>query len=215
MRIFHCTKKLPNEIGTPILIDIPTDTEDLVIGMLTSLGLTAGNVFSLLMRRPSIVSSSRMSKKPTSRTSWMSFWSIFSYNLQAEGFDLDIINKVMQEYKEIGFAKYRKQEDTGFHESDSLWLYEVIIKQLIIPTKNKRQIALKLSASLFLKVARITLVTSLGADDTATSNLLHFRQLTRDCLLQPPFPLSRFPSHVLHQHCEGFLSEFPLSDLLI
>ena len=50
----------------------------------------------------------------------MSFWSIFSYNLQAEGFDLDIINKVMQEYKEIGFAKYRKQEDTGFHESDSL-----------------------------------------------------------------------------------------------
>jgi hypothetical protein len=28
-------------------------------------------------------------------------------------------------------------------------------------------------------------VTSLVSDDTAISNLLHFRQLTKDCLLQP------------------------------
>ncbi|OGW52785.1 MAG: hypothetical protein A2Y81_13135 [Nitrospirae bacterium RBG_13_43_8] len=28
-----------------------------------------------------------------------------SYNLQNEGFGLDVINKIMQEYQEIGFAK--------------------------------------------------------------------------------------------------------------
>ena len=47
--------------------------------------------------------------------------------------------------------------------------------------------ALKPPTSLFIG-CRNRPVTSLGAEDMATSNLLHFRQLTRDCLLQPLCP---------------------------
>ena len=36
-----------------------------------------------------------------------------SYNLQVEGFGLDIINKVMQEYKEIEFAKTASKKILG------------------------------------------------------------------------------------------------------
>ena len=36
-----------------------------------------------------------------------------SYNLQVECFGLDIINKVMQEYKEIGFAKTASKKVLG------------------------------------------------------------------------------------------------------
>jgi hypothetical protein len=50
-----------------------------------------------------------------------------SYNLQNEGFGLDVINRVMQEYREIGFAKTVSKSVLG-SMNEFMFQYEVLIQ---------------------------------------------------------------------------------------
>ena len=113
MRIIHCTQKLLKEIGNPSLIDIPTDTGGL------------GNWYTNLIRinrRKCLLFTNEKTlygflipnvKKANLKNIVNEFLVNLSYNLQAAGFGLDIINKVMQEYKEIGFAKTASKKVLG------------------------------------------------------------------------------------------------------
>ncbi|MFA5824039.1 MAG: hypothetical protein WC853_13355 [Thermodesulfovibrionales bacterium] len=51
-----------------------------------------------------------------------------SYNLQYEEFGLEVINRVMQEYKEIGFAKTSNRQVLG-SMNELTFQYEVLIEQ--------------------------------------------------------------------------------------
>ena len=51
-----------------------------------------------------------------------------SYNLQYEGFGLDVINRVMQEYEDIGFAKTSNRQVLG-SMNQLAFEYEVLVEQ--------------------------------------------------------------------------------------
>jgi hypothetical protein len=107
MRIIHCTKKLLKELDVP-LVDpdkIPQPTEGL------------GNWYANLLRidrRKCLLFTNEKSLytflipkvlKANLKSIEQEFLIHLSYNLQYEGFGLEVINRVMQEYQEIGFAK--------------------------------------------------------------------------------------------------------------
>ncbi len=106
MRLIHCTRKLLKEFKV-IPVDLTTHTQD-------SEGL--GNWYANLLRTdkrkcilftngktlysfliPRVVKSNLQNIKNE-------FLTHLTFNLQNEGFDLAIIDKVRQEYREIGFA---------------------------------------------------------------------------------------------------------------
>lgn len=107
MRIIHCTRKLLKELDVPLIETdkIPLPTEGL------------GNWYANLLRidrRKCLMFTNEKSLytfllpkvlKANLKNIEHEFLINLSYNLQNEGFGLEVINRVMQEYQEIGFAK--------------------------------------------------------------------------------------------------------------
>ena len=107
MRLIHCTQKLLKELGNPPLQspDSSADTQDL------------GNWYANLLRidrRKCILFTNEKTlysfliprvKKENLKNIIDEFLFNLNLNLQAEGFPLDVIIRVMAEYTDIGFAK--------------------------------------------------------------------------------------------------------------
>lgn len=107
MRFIHCTRKLLKELDVPLVeIDkIPLPTKGL------------GNWYANLLRidrKKCLLFTNEKSLytflvpkvlKSNLKKIEQEFLINLSYNLQSEGFGLDVTNRVMQEYQEICFAK--------------------------------------------------------------------------------------------------------------
>src|SRR5208283_275683 len=105
MRIMHCTQKLLKEIGTATLVETSADTRGLGNWYVNILRIerkkcllftNEKTLYSFLI--PNV-------KKSNIKNIVDEFLINMSFNLQAEGFDINVINKLMQEYHEIGFGK--------------------------------------------------------------------------------------------------------------
>jgi hypothetical protein len=130
MRIIHCTKKLLKELDFPLVEPdkIPQPTEGL------------GNWYTNLLRidkRKCLLFTNEKSLysflipkvlKANLKNIEEEFLINLSYNLQSEGFGLDLINRVMQEYKEIGFTKTVSKKVLG-SMNQLAFEYEVLIEQ--------------------------------------------------------------------------------------
>ena len=130
MRIIHCTKKLLKELDVPLIEPdkIPSPTE----GM--------GNWYANLIRidrRKCLLFTNEKSLytflipkvlKANLKNIEQEFLINLSYNLQNEGFGLDLINRVMQEYQEVGFAKTSNRQVLG-SMNEFAFQYEVLIMQ--------------------------------------------------------------------------------------
>ena len=115
MTFIHCTQKLLKELGTPPLRS-PDSLPD-------KQGL--GNWYANLLRidrRKCILFTNEKTlysflipkvKKENLKNIIDEFLLNFNMNLQAEGFPLDVINRVMQEYTDIGFAKTSNRHVLG------------------------------------------------------------------------------------------------------
>jgi len=105
MRIIHCTKKLLKELGDPSLQNPDT--------LVTGLGNWYCNLLRIDRKKCLLFTNEKTLysfliprvKKENLRNIVDEFLFNLNMNLQAEGFALEIINKVMAEYKDIGFAK--------------------------------------------------------------------------------------------------------------
>ncbi len=107
MRIIHCTQKLLKELDVSLIESdkIPQPTEGL------------GNWYANLIRdnrRKCLLFTNEKTLytflipkilKANLKNIEEEFLIHLSYNMQNEGFGLDVINRVMQEYRGIGFAK--------------------------------------------------------------------------------------------------------------
>jgi len=113
MRIIHCTQKLLKEIGNPSLVDILADTEGIgnwycnlirIDGKKCLLFTHEKTLYSFLI--PNV-------KKTNLKNIVDEFLVNLSFNLQAEGFGLVVISKIMQGYQDIGFAKTASKKVLG------------------------------------------------------------------------------------------------------
>ena len=130
MRILHCTRKLLKELDVPLVEPdkIPQPTEGL------------GNWYANLLRidrRKCLIFTNEKSLytflipkvlKANLKDIEQEFLINLSYNLQYEGFGLDVINRVMQEYQEIGFAKTYSRQVLG-SMNQLAFEYEVLVEQ--------------------------------------------------------------------------------------
>ena len=105
MRLIHCTQKLLKEMGTPpIKTPLSESTEGL--GNWYANLLRIERKKCLLFTNEKSLYSFLIPKvlKVNLKNIEEEFLINLSYNLQYEGFGLDVINRVMQEYEDIGFA---------------------------------------------------------------------------------------------------------------
>ncbi|MBM4135671.1 MAG: hypothetical protein FJ241_02450 [Nitrospira sp.] len=130
MRIIHCTRKLLKELDVPLVEPdkVPLPTEGL------------GNWYANLLRidrRKCLLFTNEKSLytflipkvlKANLKSMEQEFLIHLSYNLQSEGFGLDVINRVMQEYQEVGFAKTASKKVLG-SMNQLTFEYEVLIEQ--------------------------------------------------------------------------------------
>ena len=130
MRIIHCTQKLLKELDVSLVEPdrIPQPTEGL------------GNWYANLLRidrRKCLLFTNEKSMytflipkvlKANLKNIEQEFLIHLSYNLQNEGFGLEVINRVMQEYQEIGFAKTSNRQVLG-SMNELTFQYEVLIEQ--------------------------------------------------------------------------------------
>ena len=129
MRIIHCTKKVLKELDVTLIEpdNIPSPTEGL------------GNWYANLLRidrRKCIIFTNEKTLytflipkvlKANLKNIEQEFLINLSYNLQNEGFGLEVINRVMQEYREIGFAKTVSKSVLG-SMNEFMFQYEVLIQ---------------------------------------------------------------------------------------
>jgi len=129
MRIVHCTKKLFKELDVSLVEpdNIPSNPEGL------------GNWYANLLRidrRKCIIFTNEKTLytflipkvlKANLKNIEQEFLINLSYNLQNEGFGLEVINRVMQEYREIGFAKTVSKSVLG-SMNEFMFQYEVLIQ---------------------------------------------------------------------------------------
>ncbi|OHE55684.1 MAG: hypothetical protein A2Z47_05010 [Thermodesulfovibrio sp. RBG_19FT_COMBO_42_12] len=115
MRIIHCTQKLLKELDVPLVEPdkIPQPAEGL------------GNWYANLLRidrRKCLLFTNEKSLytflipkvlKTNLKNIEQEFLINLSYNLQHEGFGLEVINRAMQEYQEIGFARTSNRQVLG------------------------------------------------------------------------------------------------------
>jgi len=125
MRNIHCTRKLLKELDVPLIEPdkIPQPTEGL------------GNWYANLLRidrRKCLLFTNEKSLytflipkvlKANLKNIEEEFLIHLSYNLQHEGFRLEVISRVMQEYQEIGFAKTASKSVLG-SMNDLVYHYE-------------------------------------------------------------------------------------------
>jgi len=130
MRIIHCTRKLLKELDVPLIEPgkIPLPTEGL------------GNWYANLLRidrRKCLIFTNEKSLytflipkvlKANLKSIEQEFLIHLSYNLQNEGFGLEMINRVMQGYEEIGFANTSNRQVLG-SMNEFAFEYEYLIRR--------------------------------------------------------------------------------------
>ena len=129
MRLIHCTAKLLKELGNPPLQS--PDTEPNAEGL--------GNWYANLLRidrRKCILFTNEKTlysflipkvKKENLQNIFDEFLFNLNMNLQAEGFPLEVINRVMAEYREMGFAKTASKTVLGAM-TQLMFEFEVLIE---------------------------------------------------------------------------------------
>jgi len=130
MRIIHCTRKLLKELDVPLVepdkMPQPTD----------GLGNWYANLLRIDRRKCLLFTNEKTLYtllipkvlKANLKSIEQEFLINLSYNLQHEGFGLEVINRVMQEYLEIGFAKTSNRQVLG-SMNELTFQYEVLIEQ--------------------------------------------------------------------------------------
>src|SRR4030043_1508539 len=130
MRIIHCTRKLLKELDVPLVepdkIALPTEG----IGNWYANLLRIDRRKCLLFTNEKTLYTFLVPKvlKANLKNMEQEFLINLSYNLQYEGFGLEVINRVMQEYQEIGFAKTMSKSVLG-PMNEFIFQYEVLIMQ--------------------------------------------------------------------------------------
>ena len=129
MRIIHCTRKLLKELDVPLVepdkIALPTEG----IGNWYANLLRIDRRKCLLFTNEKTLYTFLIPKilKANLKNIEQEFLINLSYNLQNEGFGLEVINRVMQEYREIGFAKTVSKSVLG-SMNEFMFQYEVLIQ---------------------------------------------------------------------------------------
>lgn len=107
MILIHCTAKLLKELGTPLLQTPDTEPNTQALGNWYTNLLRIERRKCILFTNEKTLYSFLIPKvkQENIRNIVDEFLFNLNMNLQAEGFTLDVIHRVMQEYKDIGFAK--------------------------------------------------------------------------------------------------------------
>jgi hypothetical protein len=130
MRIIHCTRKLLKEL------DVPLVESDKITQPTEGLGNWYANLIRIDRKKCLLFTNERTLYtflipkvlKANLKNIEQEFLINLSYNLQYEGFGLDVINRVMQEYQEMGFAKTASKKVLG-SMNQLAFEYEVFIEQ--------------------------------------------------------------------------------------
>jgi len=129
LTLLHCTQKLLKELGNP-----PLQSPD----NLHSTGL--GNWYANLLRidrRKCILFTNEKTlysfliprvKKENLKNIVDEFLFYLNMNLQAEGFSIEVINRVLQEYTDIGFAKTASKKILG-SMNQLAFEYEIFVQE--------------------------------------------------------------------------------------
>jgi hypothetical protein len=129
MRLIHCTQKLLKELGNPPLETPAPETP-------TSLGNWYANLLRIDRRKCLLFTNEKTLYsflipkvlKENLKNLQDEFLINLNLNLQAEGFSIEVINSVMQEYGEIGFAKTANKRVLG-SMNEFAFEYDFIIKR--------------------------------------------------------------------------------------
>ena len=130
MRIIHCTRKLLKEL------DVSLIDSDKIPQSIEGLGNWYANLLRIDRRKCLLFTNEKSLYtflipkvlKANLKNIEQEFLINLSYNLQYEGFGLDVISRVMQEYEEIGFAKTASKKVLG-SMNQLTFEYEVLIEQ--------------------------------------------------------------------------------------
>jgi len=130
MRIIHCTRKLLKELEAPLV------EPDKITQPTEGLGNWYANLLRIDKRKCLLFTNEKSLYtflipkilKANLKSIEQEFLINLSYNLQYEGIELDVINRVMQECHEIGFAKTSNRQVLGsMHQL--AFEYEVLVEQ--------------------------------------------------------------------------------------
>src|SRR4030065_354197 len=115
VRIIHCTKKLLKELNvSPIEPDsYPSNTEGFGNWYANLLRIDRRKCLLFTIEKTLYTFLIPKVLKDNLKNIEDEFFINLNYNLQNEGFGLDVINKIMQEYQEIGFAKTMSKSVLG------------------------------------------------------------------------------------------------------
>ena len=128
MRLIHCTRKLLKELGNPPLVTVLPESTD-------GLGNWYCNIIRIDRKKCLLFTNEKSLYsflvpnvlKKNIRNIEEEFLVNLSFNLQAEGFSLEVISRVMGEYQEIGFAKTASKRILG-SMNQLAFEYEVLIE---------------------------------------------------------------------------------------
>ncbi len=129
MRIIHCTQKLLKEL------DIPLIEPDKILSTPEGLGNWYANLIGIDRRRCLLFTNEKTLYtflipkvlKDNLKNIEDEFLTHLTYNLQNEGFGLEVIS-IQQEYKEIGFAKTSNKRVLGLLD-EFAFEYEFMIRR--------------------------------------------------------------------------------------
>jgi hypothetical protein len=130
MRIIHCTRKLLKEL------DVPLIEPDKILLPTEGLGNWYANLIRIDRRRCLLFTNEKTLYtflipkvlKANLKNIEQEFLINLSYNLQYEGFRLDVINRVIREYQEMGFTKTASKKVLG-SMNQLAFEYEVLVEQ--------------------------------------------------------------------------------------
>lgn len=130
LRLLHCTQKLLKELGNPAPLDPDT------AATVTGLGNWYANLLRIDRRKCALFTNEKTLysflilgvKRENPLNIHDEFLINLNLNLQAEGFSIEIINRVMQEYGEIGFAKTTRKQILGVM-NEFAFEYEFLIRR--------------------------------------------------------------------------------------
>jgi len=128
MKIIHCTQKLLKELDVPIIEPDKTHLDYQGLGNWYANLIRIDRKKCLLFTNEKTLYSFLIPhvKKANLKNIVDEFMINLSFNLQYEWFSLEVISKVMQEYKEIGFAKTASRKVLG-SMNELAFQYEVMI----------------------------------------------------------------------------------------
>lgn len=129
MRLLHCTQKLLKELGNPSLAEAPLSNAT------ERLGNWYANIIKINRKKCLIFVNEKTLYsflipcvlKANLKNIRNEFLNNFILNLQYEGFSLEVINRVCQDYREIGFAKTASKHVLGAMTQLS-FEYELLIE---------------------------------------------------------------------------------------